>query len=216
MLNQIQRPYLQSKLKTRSGIADLVVEDDEYKAKYTKDDQEKTETFLRHFSSVFTIEPNDEMPNFEKRLYTDELNDIKITDNRIESDADILQLQKYTDNLVKWSETRLLRFHPDKCVSMTISNKRSDPPLNKYYMGSTCLKSSDCEKDIGVYINNKMFYDTHINNMIFKANRVLAVVRNTFDYMDEDVFRLIFKGLIMPRLEYASPVLSPYTVCMTM
>ena len=47
---------------------------------------------------------------------------------RIESDADILQLQNDIDNLVKWSETWLLRFHPDKCVSMTISNRRSDPP----------------------------------------------------------------------------------------
>ena len=141
-------------------------------------------------------------------LFADDTNVFR----RIESDADILHLQKDTDNLVKWSETWLLRFHPDKCVSMTISNKRSDPPLDKYYMGSTCLKSSDCEKDIGVYIDNKISYDTHINNMVFKANRVLAVVGNTFDYMDEDIFRLIFKGLIRPLLEYASSVWSPYTV----
>ena len=86
------------------------------------------------------------------------------------------------------------------------------PPVNKYIMGGTCLKSSNCEKDMGVYIDNKITYDTHINNMVFKANRVLAVVRNTFDYMDEDIFRLIFKGLIRPLLEYAWPIWSPHTV----
>ena len=95
---------------------------------------------------------------------------------------------------------------------MTVSNKRSNPPVNKYYMGSTCLQICDCEKDIGVYIDDKISFDTHINNMIFKANRVLAVVRNTFDHMNEDVFQLIFKGLITPLLEYAAPIWSPHTV----
>ena len=60
---------------------------------------------------------------------------------RIESDADILQLQNDIDNLVKWSETWLLRCHPDKCVSMTISNRRSDPPVNKYFMGGIAKKA---------------------------------------------------------------------------
>ena len=131
---------------------------------------------------------------------------------KIESEADTIQLQKDIENLVKWSEIWPLRFHPDKCVSMTVSNKRSNPPVNRYYMGSTCLQISDCEKDIGVYIDNKISFDTHINNMIFKANRVSAVVRNTFDHMNEDVFQLIFKGLIRPLLEYAAPIWSPHTV----
>ena len=79
-------------------------------------------------------------------------------------------------------------------------------------MGSTCLQISDCKKDIGVYIDNKISFDTHINIMIFKANRVLEVVRNTFDHMNEDVFQLIFKGLIRPLLEYAAPIWSSHAV----
>ena len=73
--------YSQSKLKTRSGIPDLVIEDDEDEPKYTKNDQEKTETFLRNFSSVFTIESTNEMPHFDKRIYACELNDINITES---------------------------------------------------------------------------------------------------------------------------------------
>ena len=86
--------YSQSKLKTRSGIPDLVVEDDEDEPKYTKNDQEKTETFLRNFSSVFTIEPTDEMPHFDKRLYTNELNDINITENTVITKLNKLKTNK--------------------------------------------------------------------------------------------------------------------------
>ena len=141
-------------------------------------------------------------------------NDTKIF-RKIESEADTIQLHKDIDNLVKRSEIWLLRFHPDcdKYVSMTVSNERSNPPVNRYYMGSTSLQISDCEKDIGVYIDNKISFDTHIDNMISKANRVSAMVRNTFDHMNEDVFQLIFKGLMRPLLEYAAPIWSPHIQC---
>ena len=86
--------YSQTKLKTRCGIPDLVVEDDEDEPKYTKNDQEKTETFLRNFSSVFTIEPTDEMPHFDKRLYTNELNDINITENTVIAKLNKLKTNK--------------------------------------------------------------------------------------------------------------------------
>ena len=46
---------------------------------------------------------------------------------QIRNDQDWDQLQKDINNLLSWSEKCLLKFHPDKCVSMTISNKRSTP-----------------------------------------------------------------------------------------
>ena len=86
--------YSESKLKTRSGIPDLVIEDDEDEPKYTKNDQEKTETFLRNFSSVFTIEPTDEMPHFDKRIYANELNDINITKSTVITKLNKLKINK--------------------------------------------------------------------------------------------------------------------------
>ena len=52
--------YSQSKLKTRTGIPDLVAEDNDDDPIYTRNNQEKTDVFLRNFSSVFTIEPDGE------------------------------------------------------------------------------------------------------------------------------------------------------------
>ena len=130
----------------------------------------------------------------------------------IKSQEDTIQLQSDINNLLQWSEKWLLKFHPDKCVSMTVSSKRSFPPQNQYSMGQTPLQVSECENDIGIYIDNKLQFDNHVENMVYKANRILAVVRNTFNYLDQNTFRYIFKGLVRPHLEYAAPVWSPHSI----
>ena len=77
----------------------------------------------------------------------------------IQSQEDTIQLQSDINNLLQWSEKWLLKFHPDKCVSMKVSNKRSFPPQNQYSMGQAPLQASECEKDIGIYIDNKLQFD---------------------------------------------------------
>ena len=126
---------------------------------------------------------------------------------RIDSQADNTQLQKDIDSLIEWSNKWLLKFHPDKCVSMSMGGNNKH---HEYHMGDHTLAVSECEKDIGVYIDYQLKFDTHINTMINKANRILAITRKTFDYIDRDSFNQIFKGLVRPHLEYATPVWSPH------
>ena len=82
----------------------------------------------------------------------------------------------------------------------------------KYQMDGQSLKLSDREKDIGVYIDSKLNFESHINTSVNKANRNLAIARKTFEYMDEEIFKNIFKGLVRPHLEYAAPVWSPHKI----
>ena len=51
------------------------------------------------------------------------------------------------------------------------------------------LATSDCEKDLGVHIDNNLKFDTHINHAVTKSNRILAVTRKTFDFMDANILR---------------------------
>ena len=63
---------------------------------------------------------------------------------------------------------------------MNICN-RSEPGLSekkrKHHMGNHKLASSDCEKDIGIHVDEHLPFDKHINHIINKANRVLAITR---------------------------------------
>ena len=77
-------------------------------------------------------------------------------------------------------------------------------------MGEQLLKCSDCEKDIGIQIDEHLTFHKHINYIIKKANGVLAVTRKSFEYMDCEIFKYLYKGLVRPHLEYATPVWNPY------
>ena len=131
---------------------------------------------------------------------------------KICNDEDVKIIQQDINNLVAWSKKWLLKFHPDKCIYMGIGYNDDNQIEGKYNMDGHVLKTSDCEKDIGVHIDSKLKFESHINNSIKTANRVLAVARRTFECMDKDMFNNIFKGLVRPHLEYGAPIWSPHLV----
>ena len=57
-------------------------------------------------------------------------------------------LQQDMQELEKWSNNWLLKFHPDKCNVLSVG-KRNIPQF-KYTLSNTKLKYTDKEKDIGV------------------------------------------------------------------
>ena len=133
--------------------------------------------------------------------------DTKVFRN-ISGPDDITKLQKDIECLVQWSNTWMLKFHPNKCVSMSMGSKT----FNTYSMEDHNLDISNCEIDLGVYINDKLNFERHITAAVNKANKIMAVVRKTFEYLDEQTFCYIFKGLVRPHLEYGAPIWNPHKI----
>lgn len=110
-----------------------------------------------------------------------------------------------------WTETSLLKFHPDKCKCMHISTKKNkEPTTYRLGPGNKPLDSTTQEKDIGVIIDDKLTFDAHINAKINKANSVLGTIRRTFDYIDCDNFKHLYKALVRPHIEYANQIWCPH------
>ena len=72
------------------------------------------------------------------------------------------------------------------------------------------LEASSCEKDIGVYVDQRLTFDTDTETKVNKANSILGIIRIAFTYLDEEIFRFLFKALVRPNLEYAQSVWCPY------
>ena len=78
---KIFRSHVHSKLKTKTGVAPLLQDEkDETSTKF--DDKEKTNTFKKQFVSVFTKEPNAEVPVLDVK---DEVNcpNINVTEEMV-------------------------------------------------------------------------------------------------------------------------------------
>ena len=133
---------------------------------------------------------------------------------QIATTGDVSILQSDIDNLFNWSSTWLLRFHPDKCKALHISNRSSSAggvyTMNKYEGGSVTLEEIKNEKDIGVTMDTKLQFEEHIHIQIKKANMMMGIIRRSFAHLDMETFCLLYKALVRPHLEYASSVWNPY------
>ena len=121
-------------------------------------------------------------------------------------------LQGDLDELFNWSMTWRLLFNATKCVHMHMGNKTHS---FKYTMknqdkSNTVINSSKCEKDLGVYVNDTLTPVNHITEIVKKANKVLWCIKHSFSYLEQDMFITLYKSLVRPILEYASPVWSPH------
>jgi hypothetical protein len=97
---------------------------------------------------LFVIFINDlpETVNSDAYLFADDTKIFKI----IKSSDDSTILQEDLTKLEEWSDTWLLRFHPDKCKNMHIGKKNDD---NSYSLHRKLLEKVIEEKDIGVVID---------------------------------------------------------------
>ena len=162
---------------------------------------------------LFVIFINDLPLNVESDVYMF-ADDTKLYRD-IANQSDIEIIQNDINNLFKWSEKWLLRFHPDKCKVLSIIGKRHQQRTTKYtmptYSGShVTLESVESEKDIGVTIDVKLNFEKHIQTQVNKANQIVGIIRRSFKYLDFKTFCLLFKSLVRPILEYASSVWNPY------
>ena len=137
---------------------------------------------------------------------------------RTDTSKDKEELQEGLDCVCKWSSLWLLKFHPDKCKVLSLGYKLDETPptfnmvtnsedgsANQVKLGAT-----PCEKDIGVHVDDNLSFKDHIYTKIKKANAVMGIIRRTFEYLDQNMFLLIFKSLVRPLIETSVAVWAPY------
>ena len=70
------------------------------------------------------------------------------------------------------------------------------------------LEKVNNEKDLGVIIDQILSFREHITSKINKANRNLGIIFRTFTYIDQEMLLDLYKSIVKPDLEYATPVWS--------
>ena len=72
------------------------------------------------------------------------------------------------------------------------------------------LECSAVERDLGILVDDQLSFSDHIHTVAQKANKIMAVIKRTFVYLDSNTFKLLFKAIVRPHQEYGVRVWYPY------
>ena len=154
---------------------------------------------------MFIIFINDLPDNLQNEVYmfADDTKVFSLVNNL----DDAMNLQNDLTELENWSRNWLLSFNASKCKVLHLGKEKSG---FRYQLNNTILEATDCEKDLGVHIDDKLDFSKHIDTAINRANRTMGTIRRVFRHLDRSNFLKLYKGLVRPILEYAVQVWHPY------
>jgi hypothetical protein len=71
------------------------------------------------------------------------------------------------------------------------------------------IEKSCVEKDLGVCVDKELKYSWHIGMQVNTSNRLLCLIRRSYEYLDIEMMKLLFTSFVCPNLEFGNVVLSP-------
>lgn len=101
-------------------------------------------------------------------------------------------------------------FNAAKCKVLTIT-RNHDPIVFNYSMNSTPLEHVGTFKDLGVFIDSKLSFNSHVDSLVTKCSKVSGFIKRSVGYHAPVNVKLqLYKSLVLSLLDFASPVWSPH------
>lgn len=123
-------------------------------------------------------------------------------------------LQIVCDKLTEWADKWQMKIAFNKCTVHRISNRDSHINQNPgYTIGGQILGQSNETRDLGIIIDNKLNFNSHVSAVAHKAHVRASLILRTFVSRDIDILTKAFTTYVRPILEYCTPVWSPHTAC---
>lgn len=138
------------------------------------------------------------------RLFADDCILYKSIHNPEDGDS----LQADLDSLQEWEKTWLMSFHPDKCQLLRVTNKRTIIP-NEYTIHGKTLQQVDQAKYLGINIQSKISWSSHVASTARKADGTRAFLQRNMRTCPKPIREQFYNSLVRPIMEYASPVWDP-------
>ena len=80
-------------------------------------------------------------------------------------------------------------------------------------MLNTALVRTTCIRDLGVLLDHKMSFRSHIDNVVAKGNQLLGLITRTCnEFTDPMCVKSIFCAIVRSCLEYCCPIWCPLGV----
>ena len=123
-----------------------------------------------------------------------------------DSAQDRTRIQEDINAVERWTTTWQLPLNTKKCKVLHLGSKNGQ---QKYYLNGNVIENTLAEKDLGIIMESSMKFHQQCSCVVKKANRILGLVKNSFDYINETSISLLYKALIRPIIEYSNVVWGP-------
>ena len=130
------------------------------------------------------------------------------------SDCDILQRDIVTLN--NWCLRNKMKSNRDKCKVLTVANTEplfmNELPFSKYSynLGDYILEYTSCERDLGIFINERFNWHDHHNYILKKSYQMFGMTKRTCHFVfDRGKKRMLYLTLVRSSFEHCSTIWRP-------
>ena len=125
----------------------------------------------------------------------------------VTSDYERGLLQADLDKLSVWSEEWQMLFNVEKCKVMHFARSNEKAA---YKMGDSTLQVVNSEKDLGVMVQDDLKVSMQCAEVVKRANRILGMIKRTFESRSKDIILRLYKCLVRPHLDYCAQAWRPH------
>ena len=158
---------------------------------------------------LFLIYINDlsEVVESEIRIFADDTFIFEIVSRNVQSLSDTLHqdLCKITN----WANQWKMSFNPDiskQAVEIIFSNQNAIPGISPITFNGIPVKTVVETKHLGMIIDKKLSFESHVTEKIKKANKGIGVMKQLYRYVPRTALEIIYKLYVRPHLDYGDVV----------
>lgn len=156
---------------------------------------------------IFSIYINDIVTQLKScsLLFADDLKIFSV----VRCKDDCIRLQADLDVISNWCVENRLALNTSKCKKMSYSLKRIELD-HPYTINSAILENCEHVKDLGVYLDKKLTFNIHIDEVSRGALKSLGfLLRSTEGFNSPLCLTALYMSLVKSKINYASQIWSP-------
>ena len=111
-------------------------------------------------------------------------------------------LNRDLGRLYAWSQQWFMEFNPLKTKYMRFSRNNNTPDNIEISLNNTQLEEIQIHKHLGLYLTPKLNFETHIDNIISKCSRWIALIWKIQRKYPRFCLENVYTSYIRPILEY--------------
>ena len=140
------------------------------------------------------------------KLFADDTSLFSVVQNKNNSAS---QLNNDLNKVSDWAYTWKMSFNPNpskqaqEVIFSRKCTKEDHPPI---YFSDIAVTRTTVQKHIGMYLDEKLNYNTHIKEKLSKVYKGIGLLRNLTNKLPRQALVTIYKAFIRPHLDYGDIV----------